>query len=698
MFQFLFRLGGSTRQNSSELGSLKPFGIPVSAFVFATIALIWFAVFEKTRFEQQDAIDAAVRENVNRAVALEQYTTRLIETADRALLHVKEHFESDGGNLRHADQLTDSMSRHPVFKAISIFDENGRQAASSLPATLRQEFWNHAAFAAHRSSGSGTPHISQPLHSEALGDDYVWLTRRLNHRDGSFAGVVGVQIAPSTFTEFYRDATLGPLDVISVIGLDGVTRARRTGNLESYGENLTGKLVMRMQQQNPNGTYLGPSVLDGIDRYFSHRRLKDYPMFVTSGVARSEILKTVNSHSRWYYAGAGIVSLSALAFAIVLLIGIRHRRRQVLEIAAAAERLQRAQSLAKIGDWEFDFESRLIRWSPQLCEHIGRDPSKTILTVDEYTAYICEADREAVWNKVAQAVDTGQPQEFEFRVHTSTGGARWHLALAVPTIDSAGKVIGLHGIDQDINDRKLLEKLQSEVEHLSRLDAMNTMAATLAHELNQPLAAASNYLTGSRRILDKEDGDKELAKTGIVHATQQVMLAGDIIRRARDMITNRPKQASGFSIATAVADAVALIMAAKDDHGASIKQRIRGQGVLASGDRIQIQQVLVNLVRNACEATMSRNAPEVTIMSRRTKGELIVSVIDNGPGIADAETLFSPFKTSKPQGLGLGLSISRTIVEAHGGRIWVAKSGSSGTTISFCLPIEPAHEKTAEAA
>jgi two-component system, LuxR family, sensor kinase FixL len=99
--------------------------------------------------------------------------------------------------------------------------------------------------------------------------------------------------------------------------------------------------------------------------------------------------------------------------------------------------------------------------------------------------------------------------------------------------------------------------------------------------------------------------------------------------------------------------------------------------------------VLVNLVRNACEAVMGRDAPEVTITSRRARGELIVSVIDNGTGIADAESLFSPFNTMKPQGMGLGLSICRTIVEAHGGRIWVAESGDSGTTICFSLPAAP---------
>jgi two-component system sensor kinase FixL len=249
-------------------------------------------------------------------------------------------------------------------------------------------------------------------------------------------------------------------------------------------------------------------------------------------------------------------------------------------------------------------------------------------------------------------------------------------------------VVRLHGTDQDVSARKKMDQLEAEVSHLSRVEAMNAMAATLAHELNQPLAAASNYLVGSRKILTSGNGDPEAAADGVNAAHQQVQFAGEIIRRVRAMVSNDPKERSSVPISRIIDDAITLGTLGTDQPGVEIRKRVRPNARFVIGDRIQIQQVLLNLIRNAREAVATVKKPAITIRSSRAdEGHVLVAVEDNGVGFGETgPRLFTAFSSDKTEGLGLGLSISRTIVESHGGRIWIENLPAGGARVSFTLP------------
>ena len=309
---------------------------------------------------------------------------------------------------------------------------------------------------------------------------------------------------------------------------------------------------------------------------------------------------------------------------------------------------------------------------------------------DEFETYLDDANAEIVRAAVARAIATGERQEYVFSANLPSGATSYRQSLAVPTIGADGRVVRLHGTDQDISARKLVDALQQELAHLSRVDAMNAMAATLAHELNQPLTAAANYLVGSRRLLAPADPARLGQVTeGMQLAERQVLLAAKIIKRVRDMVSNQPRVHESSSLSEILADAIGLLSVANSYPQVRVVSRIGGDADQISADSIQVQQVLMNLIRNACEATAAADRPKVTVASRRYGGgHVLVSVSDNGPGIPPAANdLFSPFATSKQNGMGLGLSISRTIVEAHGGRIWVERTGREGTVISFTLPV-----------
>jgi two-component system sensor kinase FixL len=237
-----------------------------------------------------------------------------------------------------------------------------------------------------------------------------------------------------------------------------------------------------------------------------------------------------------------------------------------------------------------------------------------------------------------------------------------------------------------------LKELQAEFVHVSRLSAMGEMAATLAHELNQPLAAMMNYAQATRRLLEASAMDeaqrlRELMSKAIAQANR----AGEIIRRLRSFVSQGETDRSLDDISDVVNEACALALVGARSEGVETTLNLANGLPLVLMDRIQIQQVIVNLIRNSLDATIDQDKRAIFISTALSDNESVeVSVSDNGPGLDKevAERLFQPFNSSKSDGMGIGLSISRTIVEQHGGRIWATPKDSGGVTFSFTLLIE----------
>ncbi|MCF8476221.1 MAG: PAS domain S-box protein [Pseudolabrys sp.] len=271
-------------------------------------------------------------------------------------------------------------------------------------------------------------------------------------------------------------------------------------------------------------------------------------------------------------------------------------------------------------------------------------------------------------------------------------GSTFPMELAVGEMKSGDRRF-FTGFIRDLTERQQtearLQELQSELVHISRLTAMGEMASTLAHELNQPLSAISNYLKGSRRMLEGDSGEKaETLRDALGKATDQAMRAGQIIRRLRDFVSRGESERRMENITKLVEEASALALVGVKDRGIRVQFQFDPASGLVLADRVQIQQVLLNLIRNAMDAMEDAATRRLKITVAPADGRLVqISVADSGGGISPeiAEQLFQPFITTKRQGMGVGLSISRTIVEAHGGRIWVESNDDGGTTFHFTL-------------
>ncbi len=255
------------------------------------------------------------------------------------------------------------------------------------------------------------------------------------------------------------------------------------------------------------------------------------------------------------------------------------------------------------------------------------------------------------------------------------------------------------GFVRDLTERQDAERrfqgVQSELAHVSRLSAMGEMASALAHELNQPLSATANYVQGSLRLLDQAPLDVPTIKEALAVAGEQMFRAGDIIRRLRDFVSKGETDRRLESLPQLLEETGALAMVGAKDRGVRLRYEIAPAVNLVLVDKVQIQQVVLNLMRNAVEAMAQSPRRELVVAATNEPDDLVqVSIRDTGSGISEevAARRFQPFVTTKHEGMGVGLSISRTIIEAHGGRISAEPNPGGGTIFRFSLRAIEARE------
>jgi len=273
----------------------------------------------------------------------------------------------------------------------------------------------------------------------------------------------------------------------------------------------------------------------------------------------------------------------------------------------------------------------------------------------------------------------------------SKDGSELAISLTVsPILAADSTIIGASSILRNISERRQAEerfhRMQSELAHMGRLSEMGQMASALAHELNQPLTATGNYIAAARRSLPDST---ERALDSLGKASQQIIRAGDIIRRLRGFLSKAEPEKRVTAIERLIEDTAALAQIDAKFRDIQLRFDFHVGQSLAEVDRVQFQQVLFNLLRNAFEATTGCKTRAVVVSTERGENEIQIGVADSGHGLAPeiAENLFRPFVTTKESGMGVGLSICRTIVEGMGGRIWHQPSPLGGAMFLFTVPL-----------
>jgi two-component system sensor kinase FixL len=380
---------------------------------------------------------------------------------------------------------------------------------------------------------------------------------------------------------------------------------------------------------------------------------------------------------------------------------ITSRKLSEEQLRRSEAELRLAQELANLGNYVEHLDgSEPDYYSPQLFRILGSELGGSVVRVNEYLEHsVHPADAEKVRDALEELDHGRGSMDVEYRVVLRDGSIRHlhHIAQAVH--DIAGKPTRHVGTVHDVTERRHAEDearhLQERLTHFARLSTMGEMAAGLAHEINQPLSAIATYAQACQRMLKRPDHDPADVVDALQQINAQALRAGEVIRRLRNFVKNREVTREPVDCTRLLEDLRTL--AETDARLNNVWLRIEPEDSLPTvyADPIQLQQVVLNLVRNAIDAMadVPEDRREVVLTARENDdGEVEVVVADHGTGLAPEATdhLFNAFFTTKSGGTGLGLAISRSIVRAHGGRLWHTPNEGSGARFHFTLPVAPA--------
>lgn len=287
---------------------------PIVVVVVALVGLLWGAVIYKVGVEEALVVHSINTENRNLARAFEEHTIRTIKSVDQSVLFLKFQYEKYGQKVKIAEFVGEGMIISSIFNQLGVIDEHGIYIMSNLPNHKRVDLSDREHFKVHIEKDSNQLFISKPVLGRASGKWSIQMTRRINKPDGSFGGVVVISVDPLYFSDFYRGVDLGRDGVISLVGKDGLIRARRSGDNSQVGQNLSSSPLMAMWAKENFGSYRASSVSDGVRRFYSFRGLQEYPLAVAVGVGEEEALADFHDRRRGYMIFTAGMSLVVLLF------------------------------------------------------------------------------------------------------------------------------------------------------------------------------------------------------------------------------------------------------------------------------------------------------------------------------------------------------------------------------------------------
>jgi PAS domain S-box-containing protein len=426
-------------------------------------------------------------------------------------------------------------------------------------------------------------------------------------------------------------------------------------------------------------------------------------------IARSAGFRAMQS-TPLFGAGGGVVGMISTHFRHPHLPTVHQLRFTDLFARQAAERLARlrvetdlqthqtylaeGQRISHTGTWAWSAGSDEVYWSAEHYRIFGFEPGAFVPTREDFLAQVHPDERSSVRESFTRALGTGGDFDGEYRIVRADGSVRHLHCLGHPVRENRG-ILQYVGTVVDVTERKLSEsalaKAREDLAHVARVTSMGELTASIAHEVNQPLAAVVTNANACLHWLAARPSNLQEAELTANRIIRDANRASQVIQRIRTFLTRGEPQHAPVQIADVIRE-VTELMAGKA-MSKNVVLAVSGPDLPpVMGDRVQLQQVLINLVMNGIEAMAGEGAGSQTlriIASREGPAEIRVAVIDRGPGLEEKarDRVFDAFYTTKPQGMGMGLAISRSIIEAHGGRLWAERNPDGGEVFQFSLPL-----------
>jgi PAS domain S-box-containing protein len=375
---------------------------------------------------------------------------------------------------------------------------------------------------------------------------------------------------------------------------------------------------------------------------------------------------------------------------------VTERKQAEENLRRSEESLLEAQRLSHMGSWKHDVSSGAFIVSPEIYRIFGVQPDEDTSSVGFGRSRTHPEDQQRTQELFERSESQKTDYESDHRIVLPDGTIKHLRSVAHPVLSQSGELVEMIGTTIDVTERKRAEEererlrqLEADLAHMNRVTMLGELASSLAHELNQPIAAAITSANACLRWLARNPPDLERARAAATRIENDGSRAAEIIQRLRAFYkTGAPPKRELVDLNQVAGEMLALLRNEADRHSISLRTELALQLPQIMADRVQLQQVLMNLLLNGIEA-MTDGAGELVIRSQSTEdGLLRISVSDTGVGLPSEklDRIFSAFYTTKPQGTGMGLAISRSIIEAHGGRMWATANAERGATFHFTLP------------
>ena len=385
-------------------------------------------------------------------------------------------------------------------------------------------------------------------------------------------------------------------------------------------------------------------------------------------------------------------------------------KRQIAERVRAEEKLRQseayleeAQKLTHTGSWVWDVAGRCaLHLSGEWYRIYGFDPQEGLPAWNKRPQRIHPDDQAGRQQAIDRAITDKSDYAVEYRILLPNGTVRHLQSVGHPVLDTSGNLVQFVGSSTDITERRqaeeALRQANSDLARVSRATTMGELTASLAHEVNQPIAAAVTDANTSLRWLMRDPPDLEEAREAASRTIKDATRAAEIISRVRQLFKKGTPQRELVDVNEVIQEMVVLLRGEAVRYSVSVRTDLAADHPHVMGDRVQLQQVLMNLMLNSIDAMRDVDGTrELTIRSQAAEnGQIVVSVSDTGVGLPpqQADQIFNPFFTTKPHGTGMGLRISQSIVESHGGRLWAADNPSRGASFHITLPTQAeAHDR-----
>lgn len=655
------------------------------------VALLWAYVSVQVKDGHARELRAVERDLSNLTRTSQEHASRTLRSTDQVIRFVQARYLELGDKIDLTAMTRQGVIDTEIFHQVGIIDAQGIYALSNMPVTAPIDLSDREHFRVHVAANTDELFISKPVIGRASGKWSVQLTRRINHPNGAFAGVVVVSIDPGYFTRFYSELKLGDHGMAALYGLDGIARARQVGNKAEFGSNaIRSPMFSRIAKGQLSGTFSQRSVVDGIERMYYYRKVPNYDLSVVAGMALHDVLA---NHYRareamWMQAALATVLIVALAGALTRY--LLHMRRSMAARRLAQQReLERTEQLNAIfamspdGFVSFDQNRRVTYVNPAFSQMTALDDMALDgLDEREFSAWLAQRC----------APSTPFPGMTRLRARASSGQPNTHEVIEINRGGTRVLQVGLrcsetHTVSQILYFRDVT--VETEVDQMK-----SEFLSTAAHELRTPMAS----IFGFTEILLTQETEAKERKEFLDIIYNQSKLMANILDELLDLARIEARRGKDFRYTRVCLQELAfdVVRALKLPPGRTLPNLVMPEEpVYVMADERKLQQVVTNVLSNAFKYSPAGGPVELKVENQTDADQLpvvCIQVTDQGIGMTPAqvsrvcERFYRADTSGKIPGTGLGMSIVKEIIELHRGTINITSRPGQGSRITLCIP------------